>query len=121
MILKLFQNTFGLVSQGNNQDTCYVGLLQNDVMKSYEDIVNKTRSSDVSYRTGMDIVSIGLYMYCITDIKLPCFPLFCRYHLLRPTIWTLFTRNRDHWTITRRCWRWDSLWQIPVDTGPTYS
>nr|XP_022325140.1 uncharacterized protein LOC111125515 isoform X2 [Crassostrea virginica] len=47
-------NTFGLVSQGNNQDTCYVGKLQNDVMKSYEDIVNKTRSSDIPFIEAND-------------------------------------------------------------------
>nr|XP_034301380.1 uncharacterized protein DDB_G0283357 [Crassostrea gigas] len=47
-------NTLGLVSQGNNQDTCYVGKLQNDIMKSYEIIVNKTRFSDIPFIEAND-------------------------------------------------------------------
>ncbi|XP_061164513.1 protein PF3D7_1417600-like [Saccostrea echinata] len=42
-------NTFGLVSQGNNKDTCYVGKLQADLMKSFEEMVNKTRFSDIPF------------------------------------------------------------------------
>ncbi|XP_062585529.1 probable WRKY transcription factor protein 1 [Saccostrea cucullata] len=42
-------NTFGLVSQGSNADTCYVGKLQPDLMKSFEEMVNKTRFSDIPF------------------------------------------------------------------------
>lgn len=49
------QSTFGLVSQGSNHDTCYVGKIQADIMQSYENIVNKTRVSDVSYLKNVNI------------------------------------------------------------------